>query len=178
MNRSSPGSTPCGWRRFALYALTYRIESVRILPPSSGPANDPELYGAITGEAIARAEIQAPQRRRAIAMAVTSANPARGRPSSWSASVDQLCFEEANRRLIILSAGNIAEDLVPADHLVRNDLESVDDPAQAWNALTVGAFTEKVDIVDPAFAGYAAIAPGRALAPQQDVRDMGSTMAR
>jgi len=43
-------------------APLYRLESVRILPPAAGPANDPELYGAITGEAIARAEIQAPRR--------------------------------------------------------------------------------------------------------------------
>ena len=62
-------------------APPYRLESVRILPPDSGPANEPELYGAITGEAIARAEVQAPQRGRAMAMAVTSANPARGLPS-------------------------------------------------------------------------------------------------
>ncbi|ACI94753.1 Y4bN protein [Afipia carboxidovorans OM5] len=136
------------------------------LVPVAGPANDPELYGAITGEAIARAEVQAPQRRRAIAMAVTSVNPARGRPSSWSASVDQLCFEEANRRLIILSAGNIADDLTPEDHLTRNDLEPVDDPAQAWNALTVGAFTEKVDIIDPDFADYTPIAPAGELSPR------------
>lgn len=147
-------------------APPYRLESVRILPPASGPANDPELYGAITGEAIARAEVQAPQRRRAIAMAVTSANPARGRPSSWSAAIDQLCFEEANRRLVILAAGNIADDLIPADHLTRNDVEPVDNPAQAWNALTVGAFTDKVDIVDPDFAGYAPIAPAGDLSPR------------
>lgn len=146
-------------------ALPYRLESVRILPPED-ETNDPELYGAITGEAIARVEIQAPARRRAIAMAVTSANPARGRPTSWSAAVDQLCFEEVQRRLIILSAGNIAEDLTPADHLTRNDLEAVDDPAQAWNALTVGAYTEKVDIIDPEFAGYAPIAPAGELSPR------------
>jgi hypothetical protein len=147
-------------------APPYCLESVRILPPAAGPTNDPELYGAITGEAIARAEVQAPQRRRAIAMAVTSVNPARGRPSSWSAAIDQLCFEEANRRLIILSAGNIAGDLTPEDHLTRNDLEPVDDPAQAWNALTVGAFTEKVDIIDPDFADYTPIAPAGELSPR------------
>ncbi|TIT86694.1 MAG: S8 family peptidase, partial [Mesorhizobium sp.] len=127
--------------------LPFRLESVRILPPED-EANDPELYGAITAEAIARAEVQAPERRRAIAMAVTSASPARGRPTSWSAAIDQLCFEEEQRRLIVLSAGNIGDDLMPAEHLTRNDLEAVDDPSQAWNALTVGAFTEKVDIID------------------------------
>jgi Subtilase family len=99
-------------------------------------------------------------------MAVTSANRSRGRPSSWSAAVDQLCFEEANRRLIVLSAGNIADDLTPSDHLTRNDLEPVDDPAQAWNALTVGAFTEKVDITDEDFAAYTPIAPAGELSPR------------
>ncbi|MGY8681837.1 S8 family serine peptidase [Bradyrhizobium sp. UFLA05-153] len=99
-------------------------------------------------------------------MAVTSANPARGRPTSWSAAVDQLCFEEDQRRLIILSAGNIAEDLTPADHVTRNDLEAIDDPAHAWYALTVGAYTEKVDIIDPEFAGYAPIAPTGELSPR------------
>lgn len=147
-------------------APPYRLESVRILPPAADQANDPELYGAITGEAIARAEVQAPQRRRAVAMAVTSTSPTRGRPSSWSAAVDQLCFEEASQRLIILSAGNIRVDLMPADHLTRNDVEPVDDPAQAWNALTVGAFTEKVDITDAAFAGYIPIAPAGELSPR------------
>lgn len=145
--------------------LPFRLESVRILPPEE-ELNDPELYGAITAEAIARAELQAPHRRRAIALAVTSTNPARGRPTSWSASVDQLCFEEEQRRLIILSAGNIGDDLMPDDHLTRNDLEPVDDPAQAWNALTVGAFTEKVDIIDAAFAGYAPIAAAGELSPR------------
>ena len=147
-------------------APLYRLESVRILPPAVGPPNSPDLYGAITCEAIARAEVQAPQRRRAVAMAVTSTSPARGRPSSWSAAVDQLCFEEASRRLIILAAGNIHVDLMPADHLVRNDVEPVDDPGQAWNALTVGAFTEKIDITDPAFAGYTPIAPAGELSPR------------
>ena len=55
---------------------------------------------------------------------------------------------------------------MPGDHLVRNDVEPIDDPAQAWNALTVGAFTEKVDIIDAAFAGYAPIAPAGELSPR------------
>jgi hypothetical protein len=146
-------------------APPFRLESVRILPPAE-QANDPELYGAITGEAIARAEVQAPRRKRVVACAVTSTATSRGRPSSWSAAVDQLCFEEPDRRLIILSAGNIAVDLTLGDHLVRNDVEPVDDPAQAWNALTVGAFTEKVDIIDPTFAGWQPIAPAGELSPR------------
>lgn len=146
--------------------LTHRLESVKILPPNGAAHNEPDLYGAITAEAIARAEIQAPNRRRAIALAVTSESSMRGKPSSWSAAIDQLCFDPDNRRLLIVSAGNIRVDLLPADHLVRNDLESVEDPAHAWNALTVGAFTEKVDLIDPALAGWSAIAPAGELSPR------------
>lgn len=146
--------------------LTHRLESVKILPPNGVADNEPDLYGAITAEAIARAEIQAPNRRRAIALAVTSESSMRGKPSSWSAAIDQLCFDPDNRRLLIVSAGNIRVDLMPADHLVRNDLESVEDPAHAWNALTVGAFTEKVDLIDPALAGWSAIAPAGELSPR------------
>jgi hypothetical protein len=144
----------------------FRLESVRILPPADGPANEPELYGAIMEEAVARTEIQAPRRRRATACAVTSTSAARGRPSSWSSAVDQLCFEEPDRRLVILSAGNIRDDLVPADYPARNEVEPVDDPAQAWNALTVGAYTDKVDIIDADFAGWHPVAPAGELSPR------------
>lgn len=145
--------------------LQYRLESVRILPPGDADENRPDLYGAITGEAIARAEIQAPHRSRVVATAITSTAPSRGRASSWSASIDQLCFETDAQRLILIAAGNIRVDLSPADHLVRNDIEPLDDPAQAWNAITVGAFTNKVDVIDAPFAGYAPIAPAGELSP-------------
>jgi Subtilase family len=150
----------------AAIVLTHRLESVKILPPNGVANNEPDLYGAITAEAIARAEIQAPNRRRVIALAVTSESSIRGKPSSWSSTIDQLCFDPDNRRLLIVSAGNIRVDLMPADHLVRNDVESVEDPAHAWNALTVGAFTEKVDLTDPDLAGWTAIAPAGELSPR------------
>jgi hypothetical protein len=146
-------------------APTHRLESVRILPPE-GDDNGADLFGAITAEAIARVEIQAPERRRVVTLAITSSSIARGRPSSWSAAVDQLCGEEDAQRLLVVAAGNIREDLAPADHLVRNDVEPVEDPAQAWNALTVGAFTERVDVVDPVYAGHRPIAPAGELSPR------------
>lgn len=148
-----------------MITLTHRLESVKILPPDGEPENEPELFGAITAEAIARAEVQAPLRRRVVAMAVTSDSTSRGRPSSWSAAIDQLCCEPMNERLIILAAGNIRADLSTADHLVRNDVETIEDPAQAWNALTVGAFTEKIDVLDPTYAGWSPIAPAGELSP-------------
>ena len=50
--------------------LTHRLESVKILPRFG--ANEPENYGPLTQEAIARAEINAPLRPRVFTLAVTA----------------------------------------------------------------------------------------------------------
>ncbi len=143
--------------------LQHRLESVKILPPDG--QNDPELYGAITMEAVARVELQAPHRPRVVCMAITSANPVPGKPSSWSAAVDQLCFDEEQRRLLVVSAGNIRDGLASATYLDANDLAPVEDPAQAWNALTVGAYTDKVNITDPDYRGWQPIGVPGDLSP-------------
>jgi len=86
--------------------LTHRLESVKILLDQG--ENDPKLYGAITRDAVSQAEISAPNRKRSVCLAVTSdIDTSRGRPSSWSAAIDQLCFgDENSKRLLLISAGN------------------------------------------------------------------------
>jgi hypothetical protein len=145
--------------------LAHCLESVKVLPPLG--QNDPELYGAITMESVARAEVAAPQRRRSVCMAVTTTDfRDRGRPSSWSAAVDQLTSgaEDNERRLLVISAGNTdpsKRHRYPDSNLANG----IHDPAQAWNALTVGAFTEK-DFVDPhEYPGWALVAPTGCLSP-------------
>jgi hypothetical protein len=149
----------------AQVALTHRLESVKVLPDQGG--NDPKLYGAIIRDAIAQAEITAANRRRAVCLAVTSdMDTNRGRPSSWSAAIDQLCFgEDDHKRLILVSAGNIRQGISSSDYPARNETEPIENPAQAWNAITVGAFTEKTTIVDPTFAGWEPLAAVGELCP-------------
>ncbi|MEM7353286.1 MAG: S8 family peptidase [Acidobacteriota bacterium] len=159
--------------------LRHGLESVKILPPSG--QNPPELYGAITAEATARPESQAPQRRRCFSMAVTSTDHRdRGLPSSWSAAVDALAagrvfdpsvqgliyLDDAERRfhrLFVISAGNVSR--LERDHLVWSDTEAVHDPAQAWNALVVGATTQKTRIAGPTFEGFSPVAKSGELSP-------------
>ena len=145
--------------------LSHCLESVKILPDQG--ENEPRLYGAITRESIARAEIGDPDRRRAVCMAVTSKfGSDRGRPSSWSAAVDQLCFADENaNRLLLISAGNIRENVSGADYPARNETEPIENPGQAWNAITVGAYTEKTSITDPTFSGWRPVAPEGDLCP-------------
>ncbi len=147
--------------------LMHRLESVKILPPHG--QNDPELYGAITEEAVARPEIQAPNRRRVFCMAVTSETPSPnlGIPSSWSAAIDKLCFGEDDfRRLMVISAGNIREEILSCDYLNNNDVATIENPGQAWNPLIVGAYTEKINIIDATYTGWQTVAPGGDLSPR------------
>lgn len=163
-------------------SLEHRLESVKILPPKR--PNPPDLYGAITAEAVSRAEVQAPTRRRCFAMAVTAADQRdQGQPTSWSAAVDALaagrCFDtstqgliyidsdgaDLERRLFLVSAGNVDGSALAVAHLDQSDTDSVHDPAQAWNALTVGAFTERVSIQDESWKGWEPVAAAGDLSP-------------
>jgi len=159
--------------------LRHRIESVKILPPTG--SNRPDLYGAITAQAVARPEITAPNRIRAFSLAVTATDERdRGQPTSWSAAIDALAagrtfdpstqglvyLDEAEAsacRLFVVSAGNV--DQIEVGHLERSDTEPVHDPAQSWNALTVGAFTEKSHIADAQHSEWAPLAPPGELSP-------------
>lgn len=164
--------------------LRHKLESVKILPPALA-VNQPDLYGAITADAVSRVEIQAPQRRRAFSMAITAdAGGVAGTPTSWSAAVDalaagrafdaengELCYlDEASiddHRLFVVSAGNVREFDGAEEHLDRSDLEPVEDPAQAWNALTVGAYTDLVDVAASGadFNDWLPVAPVGELSP-------------
>lgn len=146
-------------------APVHRLESVKILPDRG--QNDPDLYGHITASAVSVAEIRAPERPRVFCMAVTAdGDHWRGRPSSWSAKVDDVAYGEgSDQRLIAISAGNILDKYSAAEYLDQNDASGVESPAQAWNALTVGAVTERCNITDATYAGWAAMAPAGDLSP-------------
>lgn len=164
-------------------ALRHRLESVKILPPDGQPANPPDLYGAVTGEAASRAEIQAPFRRRTFSMSIAATDERdRGQPTSWSAAVDALAagrsFDpstrgldyldegaDPTRRLFVVCAGNVHGTALSIDHLDRSDTESIHDPGQAWNALTVGALTEKALINDSDWASWQPVARPGDLSP-------------
>lgn len=150
----------------ARFQASHRLESVKVLPPNG--QNEPDAYGAITLEGIARAEVQAPHRSRAICMAITSSHEtAGGRPSSWSAALDQACYNAGNaQRLFLVSAGNIRDELTVDQYPGENDLSGIESPAQAWNAVTVGAFTDKTHIADPGYGGWMAVAPAGDLSPR------------
>ena len=145
--------------------LNHVLESVKILPDQG--ANDPDLYGYITAEAMSRAEIQAPDRPRVFCLATSSEGDHwKGRPSSWSAALDELAYGDGEvQRFTAVSAGNIGALYPAGEYLDQNDASPIESPAQAWNVLTVGAVTEKSVITDPTFAGWSPLAPAGDLSP-------------
>ena len=159
--------------------LAHRLESVKILP-SEGD-NDPQLFGAITAEAVNRPVINAPNRPRVFSLAITVADACdQGQPTSWSAAVDALAagrsFDPTDNglvylddasppkpRLFVVSAGNVRNhDLA---HLERSDKKAIQEPGQAWNALTVGAYTDKAVIQDPQMKDWFPLAERGELSP-------------
>ena len=97
-------------------------------------------------------------------MAVTAPNYQSndGRPSSWSASIDELTsgYIDGIRKIFIISAGNnnINNEIEYPD---SNYTSIVQNPGQSWNALTVGAFT---DLHEP-YDTYFPLAPKGGLSP-------------
>ena len=149
--------------------VPFRLESVKLLsPPIAGGQNDDqEILGAITAQAVFKCEIEAPERRRVICKAVTSDMHQRGEPSSYSAAIDQLAFnaDDEDGRLFVISAGNLPDHLWLTYPQSNRDY-GVEQPGQAWNALTVGAYTEKDTLPGtPDYAGWSALAGSGDLSP-------------
>jgi len=161
--------------------LNHRLESVKILP--DGDVNPPRLYGWTATEAIRLVEEAVVGRKRIFAMMTTSSGATAGMPSEWSATIDRLAFglhgdsltpldlpevvgstPILTPRLFVIAAGNISWDMWH-EYPMRNDLETIEDPAQSWNALTVGAFTEQVAFDNTKWPSLNIIAPQGALAP-------------
>jgi hypothetical protein len=147
--------------------INHRLESVKLLTRDGANLN--EHLGPLTAQAVSLPEITAPFRRRLFSMALTSTETTlRGRPTAWSAEVDALTSDWGGNgdapRLMLVSAGNVA-GLQPGEYPALNSTTSVEDPAQAWNALTVGALTHKTQIVEADTQAYTPVASSGQLSP-------------
>lgn len=150
--------------------ISHRLESVKLLPRDGANGNDARHHGYLTAEAVARPEITAPERRRVFSMAVTAKdNRDRGRPSAWSAILDRLAADVDNAgtspKLFVVSAGNINDLNAWFHYPDTNTTEGIQDPGQAWNALTIGAYTQLVDISESDAGTYKPIAEAGDLSP-------------
>ncbi len=164
-------------------SLEHRLESVKVLPDPGAPANPPETYAAVTAAGSVAPETAHPRRRRVYCIANSRHDhPSDGRPTSWSATIDALSFgtdvessdegiellsdpDPEASRLFIVAAGNV-RDFDRRDFLDVCDTSAVEDPGQAWNAVTAGAFTRLHEVPDdPTYDGYTPLAEPGELSP-------------
>lgn len=159
--------------------LKHRLESVKIFPTPVGAQQ--RDYASATIHAISIPEA-GPSRRRTFCMPVsTESDTDPGHPTLWSASIDALAAgsdirirnnefslitgpNHNTKRLIVVSAANV--DSYNIDHLANSDISPIEDPGQAWNTLTVGAFTQLDQAPrDPSYTNYTPVAPAGELSP-------------
>lgn len=149
---------------------SHRLESVKLTPEQGANAGDSKLHGHLFSEAVAYPEISAPTRSRVFTSAVTSDDDRdRGRPSAWSSAVDRLAYDYDGNgqfpRLFVLCGGNTEDAQSWNTYPDSLSSRGIRDPGQAWNALTVGAFTEKVTITEDDAQDYTPVAPSGGLSP-------------
>lgn len=151
-------------------AVAHRLESVKMTPEQGANAGDSRHHGYLFADAVSQPEVAAPDRPRVFTSAVTSDDDRdRGRPSAWSSTVDRLASDYDGNgqfpRLFVLCAGNTQDAQSWNAYPASLSSRGIRDPGQAWNALTVGAYTEKVTISEPDGQGLVPVAPGGGLSP-------------
>jgi hypothetical protein len=150
--------------------VRHRLESVKLTPEQGANDGDAKLHGHLFAEAVARPEVAAPMRPRIFTSAVTASDSRdRGCPSAWSSTVDRLaadCDGDGRfPRLFVLCAGN-TEDLQSLSSYPDNlSTHGIRDPGQAWNAITVGAYTKKIRITETDAQDLTPVAPSGGLSP-------------
>lgn len=139
--------------------INHGLASIKIL---SQVANDKQLYGKITSDAIEVADHLGAQ---ITCMAVTEEHERNdGSPSSWSAAIDNALYNDGRcDRLMVVSAGNTNQnDIDAADYTTSLVNSSIQSPGQSQNALIVGAYTRRAVCQR---AGFSAIAPPEGISP-------------
>lgn len=139
------------------------LVSVRILPDDDDGQYTNEMYAVITEDGISQARDNYSQ---VLCSAVTSKKECTdGTASATSAAIDQTLYNNGEAdSMLLISAGNTVDtkNLSYPDYLY---LSNILDPAQSWNALSVGAYTKKVLISDPLYKNAKIVAPKGGLCP-------------
>lgn len=145
--------------------ILHGIESFKII--HANEENNPILYGSITELAATTPIVDLPDQPRVFCLTITNQYLAfEGRPSAWSAAIDKITFGSflvpRFPQLMVASSGNVSINN-HHEFPTNNYLESVHDPAQAYNVITVGSYTRK-DRINP-HTGYRHLALNGAMAP-------------
>lgn len=161
--------------------LRHRLESVRMYPAPWEPRVDPLDYSTATVSSVALPEATRSDRRRTFCLTLSTEPDQPGEPTLWSAAVDALAAgtdivrdgdelqllstpDPESARLIVVAAGNVSK--YELDHRTNSVNMPIQDPAQSWNALTVGAYTDFAQVPShPQYEGWHPVAQAGDISP-------------
>lgn len=151
-------------------AGTHWLQSVKLIQADgvgSATEENRPFWPALTREAVERAE-ENDIRPRVFTLATTAPLADPRAPTWWSHAIDRLAYNGGRGRIICTSIGNV-DEVNPAfvqGYPQLNLDQLLEDPAQAANALTVGAYTGKTQIPpDRLYAAARCVAPAGGVAP-------------
>lgn len=143
--------------------MKHAIESVRMFVDED--ATQFTLWGQTTKNAVNTAESNSPNIKRIYNLSIGSRpnHLLGGKPSSWTATIDDICYNNGYGRLMTVAAGNV----FPLDkdgYPNRNLTMEVDDPSNALNAICVGGYTQ-LSSPTPTINGFDLLAQPGELSP-------------
>lgn len=146
--------TDIAYQRNQEVEVHHALASVKMLDP--GYETPREFYGAVIEEGIGKASDMEANIQ---CMAITDDDSYDGTATSSSAALDESIYHQGHcDRLVLISAGNVQPTAVDHDNYIAScKANAIKSPAQAWNALTVGAYTKKVVTADADFMPLAAL---------------------
>ncbi|MDC8974651.1 S8 family serine peptidase [Mycobacterium marinum] len=130
-----------------IYADAWLV-AMRLLDSVAQPGGDPErgvLWAERTTESVEVAESLAGARPVIHNLSIGADNQAVGNPdrTAWSVAADVLAWNQSSGRLLVVAGGNAETITDPADYpFINLGPPFLQQPAQAWNVLTVGGYTD------------------------------------
>ncbi len=115
--------------------IHHKVEGVQVFDVEH---DDSDLYGIITERAL---QITSDNEQSAYIMPITEtmSDKYKGKPSSWSAYLDNIVFN--NKKLFAVSVGNINDIYPKSEYNNIQENSCIESPAQAWNVISVGSYT-------------------------------------
>lgn len=152
--------------------ILHGIESFKVF--QSGTTTDKELHGVIYLDGVSTVSISNADVKRVYCISVTNDGVIKsGRPSSASSTLDRIsfgnAFEGSEPQLIMASGGNVILNH-HEEYPRENFIQSIQDPGQAYNVLTIGAFTAKDRL--SRFGRYSPIASLGGMSPRNSTSGM------
>jgi hypothetical protein len=140
--------------------INHKLESIKIIPNKG--YNKKESYPNITEQALSIAKISSSKYKRIFCLAVTADYQVEfGKPSSWSSAIDKAIFGDDlnDKKIFVISTGNVrfSDDYTQYPETNLNCI--IESPAQAWNAITIGAYTTKTLIKNKTVANKKELSP-------------------